>query len=752
MKDSVAGTAKLDVKADANLGDVTNFDEITIAKGAEVSFGELTNSGLVLTAENLIYADSVTIGDAVITIDVTGYEGGPRGLIVTADGITDYAASKVQIVGGTGFSVAYSDGTLSLLTTKPTDVYLNSSYSEATTGTLYDGVYLEFGFNAFNTFEAAAAKLGEGYSVIMTGGTFTDTVTLDGVNFVMKGGVLGSIAGGTGASSLTVEGYAVVTDGIEDLTSFTITADDTLVTDHLDMVDGGTITIKGGAFEAEFGNLHKVVDTVTGIGGIDINKIVVEGGVYAFSQNNDLFLLDKSHIYLDTTYTEAITGTTAANGDTLIYGVNAFNTDPAAYNALVVGGTLFVSNWGTAGTQAPNIAPGKPASIVAQGPTNFSVIANGGSPRVVNDDITVIIDNVNGTPQASSRLLGTGGGDNNRWVFNGNVVVTFTGSGSVNTNTDFGISSYSVFNGDLFQINIINKDITGDYWLLRNVAQNDVANLGKLELNITGVTTSNAAKWTGLFDGDPNLPTMHIVANITDSLYRAGNNDWSVGLVSTGDNGRNAIYDVHLNGSTIMGWISGARTSKWNGQPGGVYEGTRTLYVDGTKTSIVQEAMMFHHIIVDANAQLVVRAQAHFLAANSSGPNTVELDVSGYTGADKMLLSTPSFTGAEFELVLTGNTNDVYVAGLGKKHGAFIITKNGDVYYNTNFSDDDIGLAVGSSFVLIDGTTNTNAFTDYEAAKEAIDARTALGLDRTINVGGVGDGDAFYAAGYTVNV
>ena len=89
-----------------------------------------------------------------------------------------------------------------------------------------------------------------------------------------------------------------------------------------------------------------------------------------------------------------------------------------------------------------------------------------------------------------------------------------------------------------------------------------------------------------------------------------------------------------------------------------MYEGTRTLYVGGTKTSIVQEAMMFHHIIIDANAQLIIRNQAQFLCANSQGPDTIQIDVSGYTGGDKLVLSCGNYAGNEFEFQLNGNTNN----------------------------------------------------------------------------------------------
>ena len=59
------------------------------------------------------------------------------------------------------------------------------------------------------------------------------------------------------------------------------------------------------------------------------------------------------NLYLDPSYTDGINGSThSITGEVLEFGVNAFNNQTQANNALVVGGTIFVTNWGTAGLQA----------------------------------------------------------------------------------------------------------------------------------------------------------------------------------------------------------------------------------------------------------------------------------------------------------------------------------------------------------------------------------------------------------------
>ncbi len=782
-KDKVTGKAALDIKATTDLGDVTNFDEVTVAKGAEVVFSTLTNASLSVFAENTIFADSITLGDSVITIDVTNYDGGPRTLITTENGITDFAASKVKLVAATGstvspddFSVNYSDGALSLITKKPTDIYLNSTYSTATTGTSYDGVYLQYGFNAFNTIAEAVAAVGEGYSVIMTGGEFTDTVTLDGVPFILKEGTLGMVKGG----SLTVEGSATVTDGIEDISALTVDAGGTLVADHIDLLDGSSITVTANSFKTEEGNLHKVIDTVTGISG----TTTFNGqGVYVFYQNNDLYVLDKSRIYVDPTYTAAITGTTAFTGDTLIFGVNAFavpsNTNfseaTEVNNALVAGGTIFVLNWGTRGTQAGDLRVMKDVSIYTQGPTNYSIVFgnNGGDGHVVNDDIHITISNT-GTPQGNTRIIHSGN-DNAPWTFNGNVYITFNGTGNLNTNANFGIVARSRFNGDIVQINMdgsngMNND--ADYWIFRNIVGGAFDNVGLVEVNITGVTTPNS-KWAGIFDGDPTISAKKVVLNMTDCVYRGGN--WSYSMVTNGANSRATNYDVHISGTTIEGLLSGLRRRDQNVPgTGSEYSGTRTLYVDGNKISRVQQAQMFNHIVIDANAQLIVNnannprlGAVQFLASRTAGTSgfddkdSIIINVSTYEGADKMLIQAPSFSYGQnasaslddVDVIIEGDTEGKFIAGWGLTKGVYMITKNGDVLFNSAYTADDNGTAVGDTFVHMSDVApeESNAFNTFDAAKAAFDAHEAANPGRTLFVTGNGD-QAFYADGYAVTI
>ena len=801
----------LDVDGNAVLGDVEDFVAITVDKGADVTFGAVSGSNLALFADSLITAADLDLSDATITIDVDGYIGGSH-TVISTDKISGFNAANVTFVGANAdkYSLVENGTDLVLKTTIASDTYVNSEYTVATTGTiLEDGTYLEFGFNAFNSLADAVAGLGSAANTVtVTGGTFADDIKLAGANFVMLDGALagtvyvcpdddsfsgtviaieaGSIGGidltaaggaysvskaaitfgdditvnggiiGGGDTSLTIGNGTTTVGGIEGVNRITLQTSSLLNADYIEL-NNGVIYVTGSAVAAKVGNLTKIISTQAGISGA---TFAGDPGFSVYKSGNDVYVLDLTRIYVDPNYTSAVTGTTAATGDTLSWGVNAFSDINAAYNALIHGGTLFVANWGTPGSQAGDIRPTSPASIVAQGPTNFSVCFNNGNPATFDTDVYITITNTS-TPQANTALLN--GADGNKNVFNGNVYITFNGTDRVNTNTSFKVSKYSVFNGDLVQINIDGSNglsISDDYWLFGNTAESDFRNLGLLELNITGVTTRNQAKWTGLFDGDPTLPAgMHVVANIKDCLYVSSYPNWSIGLVSTGANARNVVYDVHLSGTTIDGNISGQRTSLWNGVPGdtSVYEGTKTLYIDGGD-NLVNQAVMFHHIIVDANASLRVRnvnndggqRGVQFMAANSSGPNSIEVDVSNYNGEDKMIISTPTFTGAAFDLVLKGDTEEKFVIGVGRSHGVYIITKGGDVMYNADISSDDNGIAFANTFVHVDEDeeANSNAFNDYDAAKAAIDARPG----KNLFVSGIGGEDEFYADGYAVTV
>ncbi len=753
-----SGKATMDIAKDATLGAVSNFKAIKFTADAEITAGTLDLSG------------------TSIVVDVDDFTGSSH-IVLTADAISGFDAANAVFIGKDAdkYSMIQDGTTLVLKSAIQSNTYVNSEYTVETTGTILpDGTYLEYGFNAFSTLaEGAAALGGSANTLTVTGGSFADDVfELASGNLALADGVvINGVVVGNAKNAISVDGN-VTLGGIEAISNITITTSSLLSADYIDLGTGGTIYVTGALGAGKVGNMTKIISTQAGISGA---SLAGDPGFYIYAQGNDVYLLDTTRIYLDPTFTEAVTGTTTFTGDTLIWGVNAFavpsNTNLAnateLNNALVTGGTLFISNWGTAGSQAGDVRTLKDVSIVAQGPTNFSIVFgnNGGGGHVVDNDINITVTNT-GTPQGNTRVIHSNN-DNARWTFNGNVIITFNGTGNFNTNASFGVIARSKFNGDLLQINMdgskgMNND--ADYWLFRDIAAGDYDNVKLIEVNITGVTTPNS-KWAGLFAGNPNVSAKQVVLNMTDCVYRGGN--WSYSLVDSGELARNTNFTVHLSGTTIEGLLSGQRKRDQN-VPGttSVYEGVRTLYVDGDKISRVQQAQMFNHFVLDARAQLIVNnnnnprlGAIQFMAHNSSGQDSITIDVTNYDGADKMVLQAPSFSYGQqnaslddIALYLTGDTEGKFAIGLGLSRGAFIITKNGDVLYNAQISTEDNGRAFGTSFILADHE-DANAFNDYDAAKAAFDAHEAVNPGRSLFVSGNGDqSQAFYADGYAVTI
>ena len=843
----------LNIKSSNDLGIVKDFNDINIAKGAEVTFSSLSGSNINMSADTVITTGSFNLTGATLTIDVNGFEGTSH-VIADTTGITGFG-SNYAVVGKDAdkYSVIQVDDSLVLTTSIKSDVYVNSDYSAATTGTiLEDGTYLEFGFNAFNTIAEATANLGSAENTItVTGGTFNEDVILNGGSFVMEGGVLNGIIYANNGSDVeginitigddsTIGGIELTSDaGAYIVTDSTITignnvtvnggiAGDNVLDGNKLILNGsaaftglidniGDISmnasavltvggINGGKFSLfgkapEFvggGNVSKVIGSVAGVNNVEL---VQAPGLTIFrsANGNDVYLLDTSRIYVDASYnSDAISNTIEdifGTGDTLIWNSNAFSTLAGGNAALVTGGTLFVSHWSS------DVRPTADASIVAQGSGDFSVVFgnDGGDGRTVTVPVTILVDNT-GTWQAGTAIIHTGN-DNARWIFKDDVTITMQGGGVVNESADFEFTNRVRFDGgkdQVFQVNILGKQFTQDLTFFKQAQEADFNNLGTLEINIVDCYGPND-KWVRVFsnndnrDSDPTISAPNVVMNITNSWFRSDNNqNWSISLVNSGANSRKTFYSVHMSGSTVDGIISGLR-NRAQDAPGTTsqYAGTRTLYIDEGENRVAR-AHQFHHIAIDANASLVATDRQgsygnntagaiQFLASrtasdgNSGGLDDKSgfiVDVSNYDGADKMLISAPSFYyGTErqtasgwknrLDLVVNGNEDGKFLANLGVNYGLYLVTEKGDVYYSDEVSAEQDGLAFGDTFVYFNPNENAdeekpktyfnNAYNKFDDAKAGL----ALREGTYIYVNEISEGDEghnFFADGYSINV
>ncbi|MBP5584721.1 MAG: hypothetical protein J6Y92_00030 [Lentisphaeria bacterium] len=768
-----SGVATIEIDSNAKLGAVSNFSTVKFAADAEIT------------------AASFDLSGAAVVIDVDGFTGSSHIVLTAEGGLSGFDASKFSFVGEDAdkYSVLQQGNSIVLKSAIQSNTYVNSAYTAEITGTiLEDGTYLEYGFNAFSTLaEGAAALGGADDTLTVTGGSFAEDFELATGNLALVDGVvIDGMVTGNGKNTISIDGNVTVSTGIEAIGQITLTTTSLLTTDYIEL-GGGKVYVTGSAAAAKEGNLTKVISTKAGVSGAELTG---DPGFYVYAQGNDVYILDLTRIYVDPTFTEAVTGTTTSTGDTLVWGVNAFHVASnvnladannaeavAVNNALVSGGTLFISNWGTAGAQAGDVRTLKDVSIVAQGPTNFSIVFgnNGGAGHVVNDDITITVDNTS-TPQGSTAFIHSNSNDA-RWTFNGNVTVNFVGSGPVHTNTGFAVTNRVNFGPDAtLTLNLTGQTINNDFTPFRNANNGAFDSLKKVTINFTNVY-GPSDKWLRLFsNGDgtgdnftgTSLNAKDVELNITDSYFQAGNNNWSIALTNGAEGSRNTNYTINLSGATVDGLISGVRNRDQNSPGNGsVYEGTRTVNVSGAANRLAR-LIMINHLVVDANTTLTltdingsygnnVAYALHFIESNSSGQNSITIDVSNYEGADKMVVTAPRMGIAQRDLGqedvvlnLVGDTEGKFAVGLGLTKGVFIITKNGDILYNSEITTASNGTAFGNTFVLAENE-NANAFGNYDEAKAAMDARIAAGSDAKFFVSGNGN-EAFYADGYAVTI
>ena len=697
-----SGLSTLNVKGNAVLGDVADFAEVTVAKGAAVTFGDVSGSGISMFADNVITADSLNFSDAVITIDATNYLGSSHVVISTTDGITG-DVSKVKILGNekNEYSVfKTADGKeLVLKTTIPTNTFLNADYSEATTGTfLADGTYLEFGFNAFNTAAGAVSGLGEpasDYTVTVTGGTIADDIHLNGASFAMEGGKLegyiygtektdisgmditidaGSVGGiiltaGEGVysvskaaitigDSVTVDGVIAGAEdtvilfegsskvgGIEGVKLLTVSTDSFLSAGSIDL-SGGTIYLTGAAVETEAGtNLRKIISTDAGISGV--TKYASDPGVTVYASGRDVYLMDLTDIYFDPTFTEEITGTTMSNGDVLQWGANAFSDLSTAMGKLVTGGTLFVSNYsGNVNSTSDDDA----FSLYINGGTiaQFHVInPNPGLRTKIYHPVTINIDGATITGDVNN-ILGHANSYNsvdNSLVYYAPVTVNLS-NGSNDNNLRF-VGQWDTINAGI-TVTLTNWTLRGDIKPLFGDARAGIT--AGVDHSFIDVTFDNvtvpADKWITLANVTDWGTLDYINLTIKDSEIRSGTggNNMRVGIFDEGNDGRhnvNVPILVTVQDSHVNAMLT---ASNIGGNRTTTYQGTSTLKVVGD--SYIKWANWFQTVDMSVDSFLsggtvTFRPGTYKVSEEETIDTTgiIKVDAKGYTGPSKVMIS-----------------------------------------------------------------------------------------------------------------
>ena len=739
------------VENDASFAIVKDFSDIVVVD-ATATFASLSGSNLSITAGSMIVADELDMAGSTLTIDVTGYVGRPH-VIAAADELTGFDASSVTIEGENKdkFSVIQVDNNIVLKTTIPSDTFLNSTYSEATTGTILpDGTYLEYGFNAFSDGASALKGLGSRSNTLtITGGENAGDLVMNGANFALTEGSLdgivyatyekdyrnmsitvgnGSVGGiemtaqegsyrvtrgvitledgaiitgslvGAGDTSVTVTGDVSVAQGIEGIKSLVVDAMGCISASSIEMAEGGTIKITGSA-KYEGTNLHKVIDTDSGYS----VEATADAGLYLYKQGNDLYVLSLSRIYYDPSYTAEITGTTHANGDILIYGVNAFSDRQASTDATVTGATTYVNgrngNYHTSNRALSLYITNSNMGVIVSGMTSGNLTTNG--------DVNIYIETTTFGQDGDSRLLnwvtaGSPWSNHNHILGNVSVVVNASTIGG-NNNHLVNVADYFDFSGTTFEFKLIDTIVRND---IEVMGDSNLRDGQTIYWTMDGVIAP-ADKWWWVMDGNAGnggdivftIKDSSLGTSANDNFQLASQSNWNFGTPTSTTN-----FTFNVENSTVYGSISPDRIGR---DELANYSGNKVLNVYGENR--ILRTLWFKEINLTQDSFL----QGNVLQMSTAG-GKVNIDVTGYTGPSKSFIyMRDSITGLGEE--------DVNVIGgegyqLVQTANAIVLFDGtiGNIYWNPNYAVAQTGTTSAFGDVLFvegtEGLTIANAF------------------------------------------
>ena len=781
-KDYVNST--LNVVDDTDFAVVKDFTTIDVSDDVTATFDSLSGSNLSLTASSMIIADELDLTGNTITIDVTDYVGLSHVIISSFDDIAGYDASNVTIEGENKdkFSVVRVDNDIVLKTTIASDTFLNSTYTEATTGTILpDGTYLEFGQNAFNDAAAALAGLGSRSNTLtVTGGDNAGDLVMNGANFALTGGALdgivyatyekdyrnmtvtvgdGSVGGiemtaqegsfrvtrasivladgatvtgsvvGAGDTTVTVTGEAFIAQTLENIKSLVIDANACISASSIEMVEGGTIKVTGIPSIAGT-NMHKVISTS---GGYSV-AATADAGIYLLEQGNDLYVLDLGRIYYSSDYSAEVTGSTLANGDVLFYGINAFNDlNTARSTANTNKGMVYVLNHN--GSLALTGAPVANLAIIDSTVSQLSHGLTGN--QTYNGDVHVVIKN-SVISNNNSYVMGQGA-----WNSRNTLAGTFTLDVTDSVIRDnFRVGTHFNAGNKTYVLNFTDTEIRGDLAIISDSPFNAT---DSITVNMTGVTAP-VTKWWTFFDGYPNESGGTINLNIKDSVLGAGGNGFRFALQR--DNGTSnqfhhfrfnvSVENTTVNGGILAEHIAGQNITFTD-------DDIATLNVIGDNS--VRYVLQFNQVNIGADASIT----GSTLSMREGGE--INIDATGYEGPTKSFIyMTNAFQGVD----------EVNVIGLDESVYELVITENaviafdgtiGNLYWNPNYTIANSGWTSSLGDVLIvkgsieeqPDVRNAYSTEDAEGDISGLDmAKLALQEGYKLIVTGVGEDGKFF--------
>ena len=792
---AVTDSSVLEIAGAAQIGDIFDFDTVTVKKGVSLNLGNVAGAGFNMYADNELKAKTVSFtGTEKIVIDVTAYSAKGHAIISTENGITGFDPSMVTLEAHDkgkvktnldNYSVFVVGNDLVLRNAMKSDTYLNSEYTAASMVggvTLADGSYLEYGFNAFDDPTAAAANLGAGskFTLTVTGGEIAGDIKLGGNNFVMDEGVVdgvvyacvntadkggfysgktytvtsGTIGGfdltagegvytatnsaiklgedvtitgnviGGGDTVVTSEGKFTVGGLIMGVSEIVLNADGFLTAGGINLLSGegesattGTIRVKSVPFTSEEGNRRLIIKSDTDIIGA---QYVADPGTAVYSTGKEVYVLDLTRVYYDPTFTADIDGTKAANGDTLLWGINAFSSFTSAKGALITGGTLYVSNANTRiGTDDRLI------NLVITD-SNVPVMISGmtsGDKSFTGADAILVIENSTFGQDGESWLLNrvTAG---NPWdhhnTIGGNLYVTINNStigGNNNQTTHF--IDYLSYTGTemVFDINdtVIRNDLEffGDSGPLRNGQT--------ITINLTNVTAP-ANKWWRITSGNPGNAGA-IVVNIKDSSIGTSGDmrfgvqsTWQWGTPSATTNITFSVEDSYFSGYLTAHSIDSGRNC--------TFTGDKTLVISGS-SNYVRASVHFSTVSIAATSFVT----GSTMSLDDAG--LLHVDGAGYEGPTKTLIWMNT-TLSGINTIEAENLKAGYAVVKGNKGVVLSDGVIGNLYFDADYSSDITGAtsAYGDVLIFQDDAAAVemegNALSELETAKGKLTAGNKL--------------------------
>ena len=809
-REVAGGTSGLLVtyNAGAMYANLIDFDYLTVQGNVQVMGDIATVNALYIDCNGSLSVAGTLDADSVENILLTSKDyTGPSKIVLHSESLSPEAVANMNItVDGSEEDRWYYDGKsdIWLVSNDPSNVYLDSSFTEDINGTTVGGDLLFYGINAVSTMEEAVMKTTSDYRLTVMGGVFDGEYSLASIgtsNVYVDGGTINSLTVGntdganlsrvelTGATSkanigtLTGDekGVRLIMDKdakvgtVNNAQYIRIGLDQGNVLSEVNYIaEGGRLVLDLSGFTGHEGNVLSVA------GGINNFLVPVAGETYSLatievtndatkaygfyydpeSKNIVAVKLD-SNVFMNANASAEMNGTKIGD-TTLAYGFNLSRNNAAAAYALE-GATLYVEGLINQNLRTDTNTN---AEITQSYLTDVRLGPTSGTNRRTGDFTLDVIGSTFGG--GNQYLAGRGSDGNNRATFivgtqeseeaaivDGVWNLTFRAlkdeegkiiarSGHENNGGNYQFKVTENVNIAGGTVNLVFEDynLNGDMFLFDNAYDVTVGEdkLSLNEINVT-MTNVNCPAAKWIWFWDPREDNATTInMTITDSTFVG--DTMGFGIFGTDTSNWTGEANVTISGVTVNGGtFSGGKGA--NGDDNGV-NGVRTLNVLGTNSFNVLK--QFTNIVLEADASLSAN---EIIMAGGTNSGFILRGEAGYTGgAKEFIVATNGVSGVEQTaaqfLDAEGKEIAGYVAVVGATN-VFIYTQDGAIYYGNGYTTAINGTAVEDALT---GKKNFLALGDNAVATMAEAYTNADTREKQLIVVQQASDNALYAKGY----